>query len=133
MSINYCTLASNTVDSFCSPRRGIILNRLIAELHPVVPSTPVSSGNGWAIRDTAAKQILGNRYQEFVDDGEQEVRKYEHTEITVKVDILGLSGSDTIDVSRAQIDFVAVTNLDIADLKVDDVDSITINITDFEI
>lgn len=44
MSINYCTISNTSLDAFCGNRRQIVLNRLIAELHPPIPVSR-KSGN----------------------------------------------------------------------------------------
>jgi hypothetical protein len=100
MSINACTLNRATVDTFCSPRRAIVFAKLVDELHPVYPP-----------QATASKTHLGYApYRDEEDD--RPTLKFEQPIITVHVDILGFSGSDTQDISGAQLDFVTVTDFE---------------------
>lgn len=100
MSINACTLANTTVDTFCSPRRALVFAKLVAELHPVY--TPQA---------TTSKTHLGYApYRE--EDDDRPTLKFEQPIITVHVDILGFSGSDTQDISGVQLDFVTVTDFE---------------------
>jgi hypothetical protein len=112
VSINYCTLASSTVDAFCSPRRGVILSRLIAELHPPVVQ---GGGNPRVLRDTFGDQYLRPRPQvqqrPHYEIDDRDPMKYEQPFVSVTVTLFGDSRTETQDVT-AQVDIVSVTNLE---------------------
>jgi hypothetical protein len=123
MSINFCTLTSASVDTFCGNRRGIVLNQLLAKKYPP-PVQHAKGGNPRVLRDTFAVPPPF----EFED---RPTLTYEQPWITVEVEFGGKKGSQTVD-NDAQRDFVSVTGLEVASHS-DDEDEITVNIEDFEI
>lgn len=128
MSINYCTLASNTVDSFCSPRRGLVFNKLVLELHPPILVQQSTGGNPQQIRNTAAiARIIAQQRPNF-DVDERDPMVYEQPFITVTVELFGATGTQTMDVSAVNVDIVTVTNFDFEIGP-----EIAVNIFDFEI
>lgn len=98
MSINACTIASSSIHTFCSPRRAAVFNSLVSILHPVAP--PPSVG----------KSHLGVAPPRFeIED--QPTLRFEQPFVSVSVEILGFSGTDTRDNISVQTDFVSVTDL----------------------
>ncbi len=132
MAINYCTLGTHTIDTFCGPRRGLILAKLIAELHPPIvnPQPSVGGGNPQQIRNTAAiAQILARQQQRpnfDIDDREPMV--YEQPFVSVTVELFGATGTQTMEMSNTNVDIVTVTNFEF-----DVGPEIVVNISDFEI
>lgn len=113
MSINYCTISGSSIDSFCSGRRTIVLNRLITELHP----QPVPLPNINSIRGGGPTL----RFQHQSRQWEQPtiVLPTELDRVTVSVTAsfsMGgapvLSGTDFQDIMQ-QLDLVTVTNIEI--------------------
>ena len=110
MSINYCTLGSNTIDVFCGPRRGILFNKLVLELHPPIAQN-IGGGNVQQVRNTAAiARVIAQQRPNFdVDDRKPMV--YEQPFVTVIVELFGATGTQTMDVSAVNVDIVTITNL----------------------
>lgn len=136
MAINYCSIGSTALNGFCSAQRGKVLNRLIAELHPITPNqpayggaTPVALRNDFNFNWARARGQQQYR-PEFDVDVDQPVIDFEQNEITVQVSILGLSGSQTLNVSQAQGEFVSITNLDLEAISNDE---IAVNIVGFDL
>jgi hypothetical protein len=130
MSINYCTLGSNTVDSFCSPRRGIVFNKLVRELHPPIIVPQPTGGNPQSIRNTAAiAQLLARQQRPRFDVDDRDPMVYEQPFISVTVELFGATGTQTMDVSGVNVDIVTVTNLEFGSAE----SEIVVNIFDFEI
>lgn len=130
MSINYCTLASNAVDSFCSPRRGLIFNQLVQELHPPIVNPQVHGGNPQQIRNTAAiAQLLARQQRPHFDVDERDPMVYEQPFISVTVELFGSTGTQTMDVSSANVDIVTVTNVEFGSVEPE----IVVNISEFNI
>lgn len=119
MAINSCTIDSFTLDAFCSPRRGMIFDRLVDELHPVTPVVSSARGNPRVLRDTFQ---MPRPFE--IDD--RQTLTFEQPFVTVTAEILGLSGTDTQDVQAANTDFVTVTGLDFGS----DETQISVNILD---
>lgn len=122
MSINYCTLASSSVDSFCGNRRALVLNRLIDELRP--PTPPNTGGMGW-VQKPAAKHVPPPRPYWQPPEVPRELPT-ELERITVTAEFLSLSGTDTQAVI-ARPDLVTVTDIHIEPTTVD------VNISDFQV
>lgn len=114
MSINYCTVGSNTVDSFCSPRRRIVFDKLVQELHP-----QRAGGNVQQVRNTAAiAQILARQQQRpHFDVDERDPMVYEQPFISVTVELFGSTGTQTMDVSAANVDIVTITNVEFGSME----------------
>ena len=118
MSINACTIDASTVNTFCSPRRGIIFDQLANILHPTTPPF-VQAGSSRVLRDTSP-------YAPQFEIDDKQVVTFEQPEVTITIELLGSVGSETQNVAAAQLDFVTVTNL-----VVDGVEPIVaVNITD---
>lgn len=118
MSINACTIDASTVNTFCSPRRGIVFNNLSNILHPTTPPF-VQAGSSRVLRDTSP---FAPQFE--IDD--QPIVTFEQPEVTISVELFGVVGTETQNVAGAQADFVTVTNL-----TVDGVEPIVgVNITD---
>jgi len=110
MSINYCTLASSTVDSFCSPLRAVIFNRLVPILHP---SQPIgAAGTPWT--DKLAKYMR----QRPPEKWEPPQLPTELERIVVEITFNGLRGSDAQDIKPA-VELVTITDLNVEPSTVD--------------
>lgn len=118
MSLNSCTLNSFTVNTFCSPRRGILFNNLVEELHP--PIIPVTGTNPRVLRDVPRI----HRPFEIENDT---VHKFEQPIVSVTVELFGFIGTDTQEVSASSLDFVTVTGFDLGEETESEVH---VNITD---
>lgn len=143
MSINYCTLGSNTVDSFCSPRRAVVFNRLVLELHPPISAQQSTNSNPQQLRNTAAiARVIAHQRPNF-DVDEREPMVYEQPFISVTVELFGATGTQTMDVSAVNIDIVTITGFEFdssgpeISVNISDFDSsgfdVSVNIRDFEI
>lgn len=104
MSINYCTISSSAVDSFCGNRRAIVLARLINELRPPVPQTNVIRGGGPTPK---FQQVRHDRWEQPVINPPTELDR-----ITVSAEFLGLKGSAFQDVDN-RLDLVFITDIEI--------------------
>lgn len=130
MSINYCTLASNTIDVFCGPRRGLVFNKLVQILHPPIVNPQPIGGNPQQVRNTATiAQLLARQQRPHFDVDEREPMVYEQPFISVTVELFGSTGTQTMDVSSVNVDIVSVTNVDFGSVEPE----IVVNIQDFEI
>jgi hypothetical protein len=105
MSINFCTIASSPVDGFCGTQRAKVLARLIPILHPAVPPVVTTGTNPRVLRDT----FKFNRPFEIED---QPTLTFEQPTVTVSAEIFGYYGTDTQDVSAAQVDFVSISDFE---------------------
>lgn len=110
MSINYCTLASTTLDSFCGNRRAIVLDRLIDELRPPVVNGP--GGPGWVQRPTIKPQVKPAQRPYWQPTEVPRELPTELERITVTAEFMGLNGSDTQAIT-ARPDLVTVTDIHI--------------------
>jgi len=104
MSINYCTLANSSVDSFCGNRRSIVLNRLIHELRP---APVVRGGNPLHVRERIPQIIHRRRDREEED---QVVVPTELDKVMVTVTFEGQTGSETQQADH-RLDIVYITEL----------------------
>lgn len=140
MSINYCTISTNTLDGFCGNQRAKVLAHLLDEKYAVVnPPTPHPGGGGGGVGIGHQGQwgqwsnipgIQHNipqvpRYEPPRID--RDLPAYEQPWITVVVsNFLGdLRGEQTLN-ATPQVEFVTVTNLDFEDTD------ISVNITGLE-
>lgn len=101
MAINYCTISSSSIDSFCGARRAIVFNRLVSQLHPTVRTV---GGNPAHV----ATKIPALRPRE-----REEMRYEKPTEldkILVSANINGISGSELQNYNQ-RLDLVFITNL----------------------
>jgi hypothetical protein len=124
MAINACTINDFTIDGRrCSDK----FSRLIPILHPptVVGTNP---------------RVLRDNYQvprpfDFEKPDERPTWTFEQPFITVTVELDGVTGNQTLDVSAPQLDFVTVTNFSIhaAGQVTEQEELITVNITDFKV
>ena len=117
MSINFCTLTSSSVDSFCGNRRAIVLQNLIDEFRPPRPAGTGASNGGWTQGRPPANynQVNRPRWEP------PEAPRYEPTEldrITVTAEFLSLKGTDTQSVEN-RLDLVTVTDIHINPTVVD--------------
>ena len=119
MSINACSIDASSVNTFCSPRRGIVFNNLSNILHPTTPPF-VQSGSSRVLRDTFIAP------PEFEIDDRPTIT-FEQPEVTIAVELLGTVGAETQNVAAPQLDFVTVTNLEVGEVE----PIIAVNITDF--
>lgn len=115
MAINACTIDGFTINSRRCANK---FAALIPILHPLAPIQN-GVGNPRVHRDT------------FVPPREEQERfdtqfQFEQPIVTVSAEIFGFSGSDTQDVSAAQVDFVSVT-----EFRVQDDEQVLVNITEF--
>ena len=120
MSINACTIDSFTLDSFCSRQRSVVFGRLVPILHPPIP-TGVGGGNPRVLRDTFTRPDY--------DVEDKPVLTFEQPIVAVTVELFGHTGTDTQDVTGANVDFVSVTDLAVAKPSVTEA-TIVISITD---
>lgn len=113
MSINYCTISNSSVDSFCGNRRAIVLDRLIRELRPPVP-TVNSAGNSAYVR-TPIPQIPRRREDERWEP--PTVAPTELDRIVVSVNFNGITGVAEQEVD-GRLDLVYVTELKVEHVEV---------------
>lgn len=132
MSINYCTLSSSTIDTFCGNQRNKVLNRLLDEKYTVV-QPPAPSSGGWTYGPISGT-IPGVRpdvsyapppYQR--PELDRDLPKYESPWVTVTAEVFKFRGSETQETS-VHLDFVVVT-----DIVFSDAPDISVNITEMEI
>ena len=143
MSINFCTLAATTVNTFCGNQRAKILARLITEaghdiVVPPAPPPPIGHGasggidfvpaTGFNLPTTRAPLPTWRR-----PDEDKFQQPLESTVISVSVsDALGFSGTDTIHLDN-RLDFVTVTDLEIQPFgRVPATEEVTVNISEME-
>lgn len=119
MSINYCTLAGSSIDTFCGARRAIVLARLIEELRPATPTQRPVRGGGPTPK--FHPQIRDHRWEQPTI-----VPPTELDRITVSAVFQDLSGSAFQDLDN-RLDLVFVTNIEIEPT------SVGVNITDLKI
>jgi hypothetical protein len=103
MSINYCTLSSSTVNTFCGAKRALVLARLIPELHPVVPPVPKKGGN--------VQQAKFQNYRQ-PEKWEPPIVPTERDRIVVSVEFQNLRGSDEQLITE-HLDIVFITELQV--------------------
>ena len=145
MSINYCTIGTNTVDGFCGTQRAKVLARLIAEKYTATPvpnprpgSGGISFGPGPAILPGTSfrpgwiqPQQPDLRSRTYYPDRQTDLNKdtlpFEQPFITVTAELFGARGSQTLE-ATTRLDFVIVT-----DLEINHQDVITVNISEMEI
>lgn len=148
MSINYCTIGTNTVDGFCGTQRAKVLALLLAEkydnVQPPAPSpAPPPGGGGGGISYGPSTPILPGttispgwppnqnvpiyRPYDSRPDIDQNVPPIEQPFITVTVELYGKVGSETQEMS-ARLDFVVVT-----DLEINSETAVSVNISEMEI
>ena len=112
MSINYCTISSSSVDSFCGNRRAIVLDRLIRELRPPVPATN-KGGNPAHVR-APIPQISRRREEQWEPPT---VVPTELDRIVVSVNFNGITGVAEQEVD-GRLDLVYVTELKVEHVEV---------------
>lgn len=122
MSINFCTLTSSSVDSFCGNQRSKILTRLIPILHP--PHVP-GTGAGTPHTDAVYQAYMRARSREH-EKWEPPPVPTELERVVVEVTFANIKGSDAQDI-KPGFDLVTVTDLTIEPTKVD------VNITDLKV
>ena len=143
MSINYCTIGRDRIDGFCGNQRAKVLARLIHEAgHDIIVVPPVNpprhSGGGGISIGAPGFNFTPNVLQPGIQrpwqqqpqpkvDLEKDAPPREQPFITVKVEFMGLVGSQTIEASN-RLDFVVVS-----DLEINDGPEITVNISEMEI
>lgn len=111
MSINACTIASSSVDTFCGVRRAIVIGGLINQLRPPQPNTTHGGHGGWR-KDRPPSIFQGIHRPRWDQD---EVPAYKPTEldhVTVAVEFLHLKGSETQKIEQ-RLDLVTVTDVNI--------------------
>jgi hypothetical protein len=122
LSINYCTLAGSSIDTFCGGRRAIVLTRLINELRPPVPQpTEQTRGGGPTPKFHQAQQVRRDHWEQPTINPPTELDR-----ITVAVEFQDLKGSAFQDVDN-RLDLVFVTNIEIEPV------SVSVNISDLKI
>jgi hypothetical protein len=102
MSINFCTIARSSVDSFCGGRREIVLNRLLAQKYPP-PFVATPGGNPRVLRDTFAL------HPPFEFD-DRPTLNFEQPQIAVSVALGKVVKTQVVD-NDLQKHFVSVTDL----------------------
>lgn len=113
MAINFCTLNSFTIDTFCGVRRGLIVDELIKKKYPVS-----LAGGGRALRQYSrpSENVLDNLPWTFDSP---------NIRVTVRMD--DVAGDDIQSAAENNL-FVLVKNIDL------DGESppVSVNISDFE-
>lgn len=142
MSINYCTIGAQSIDGFCGSQRAKVLARLIREAghDVVVPPTPRPSGGGISIGPNLPSTSFrpgvlqpGQQpwrqqpYRPPQQDVDQNLPPREQPFITVRAEVLGMVGQETLE-ATARLHFVVVT-----DLEINSSPEITVNISEMEI
>jgi len=122
MSINYCTIAATTVDTFCGNRRALVLARLIPELHPITPPNP-QPGNG----SHGSVAPGWSNYRPQPQRWEPPVISTERDRIVVKAEFQDLRGEDQQDIEN-RLDIVFVTNL-----HVEQQSAVSVNISNIKV
>jgi len=127
MSINYCTIGTGRIDGFCGKQRAKVLARLIHEAgHDVIvvppKPTPRPHSGGSTIRP-------GMDFKPYIAPqmDRQNLPPVDQPYITVRAEIFGMVGSETIE-NTQRLDFVVVTNLEINEGP-----EISVNISEMEI
>lgn len=110
MSINYCTISNTSLDAFCGNRRQIVLNRLIAELHPPIPVSR-KSGNPAHVKYPIPAVRRDERWEQPT------ITPIELDKIVVTAEFNGLLGSSQQDID-GRLDLVYVTDLEFAGAEV---------------
>jgi hypothetical protein len=132
MSINYCTLGAATVDGFCGTQRAKVLAHLIHQAgHDVVvppAPQPTHGGSGGSSYGPGFRQQINQpQYRRPPElDRNIEAPPREQPYITVSAEFMGITGSQTIEVTQ-RLDFVTIT-----DLEVNHDASITVNISEMQ-
>ena len=111
MSINYCTITSSSVDSFCNPRRGLIFNSLVPILHP---ARPTGTGGGTPHTDKVMQAYLSRRSQEKWEPPQIPT---ELERVVVEATFLTLKGTDGQDI-RPGMELVTVTDIQVDSAEV---------------
>jgi hypothetical protein len=126
VAINYCTIGTTTIDSFCGTQRAKVLARLILEARPDIPPTETRppAGGGWAIPTRPELYPATYRPPEL----EQPPLNWEQPFVSVTVEMDGVQGIETQEMST-RFEFVVVTDLEISS----DDDLVTVNISELEI
>jgi len=106
MSLNACTLNGFTLNSRRCVNKFLVLVDILHPLVPPVPQTP-GGGNPRVLRDVFADVPRPFEFDDRVPF------TFEQPQITVDVEMFGLTGSQTLD-NLPQADFVTVTGLTIA-------------------
>lgn len=112
MSINYCTISSSSVDSFCRNRRAIVLDRLIRELRSPVP---IANRGGNPTRVRAPIPQISRRREELWEP--PTVVATELDRIVVSVNFNGITGVAEQEVN-GKLDLVYVTELKVEHVEV---------------
>lgn len=113
MSINYCTVSSSSLDSFCGAKRAIVFNRLVKELRPT--PTPSSLGGGKGAHLSVIPSSLSSRFSSR--DTQPVFRPTEFAVVTVQASFNGMIGAVSQDVTSGTLDLVYLTNLEIDHLS----------------
>ncbi len=103
MSINYCTLANSTTNSFCGSQRAKVLARLIPILHPVIPPVQKRGGN-----------VQQSKFQNYRQPERwvPPIVPTERERIVVTVEFQNLRGSDE-QLIQEHLDIVFITELQV--------------------
>lgn len=139
MSINFCTIGSNTVGTLCGYRRARVLQRLLDEKY-----TPVVSGSS----NHSVARNIGQRHlvpltRIDAEQYETPALQFEQPFVTVSAELFGQVGQQTIE-ARPHLEFVTVVDLTVGAAHTDSVSvsdltfsppllDVTVNITDFSI
>lgn len=116
MSINYCTVSQSTLNSFCSPRRGLI----IAKLAAILRKPKVTTKRGGNVQQA--------KYQNYTHPPvwEPPVISTERDRIVVSATFMDKSGhAEQLNTQR--LDIVFITNLKLSDAQ------ISVNIQNFKV
>ena len=114
MALNACTINGFTLHGRrCADK----FSTLIPILHPVIP--PVTGTNPRVLRDT-------HTFQRPYEIEDQPNLTFEQPIVSVTVEFMHLSGTDTQDVSGSQTDFVSVTEFGVPG---SDDQTLSVNIT----
>lgn len=135
MSLNSCTLNGFTLNSRrCVNKFLVLVDILHPPLPPVPPASQTPGGSPRVLRDVFADVPRPFEFDDRVPF------TFEQPQITVDVEMFGLTGSQTLD-NLPQADFVTVTGLtitaasavEVLDLVLPGDDAVSVNISDITI
>jgi hypothetical protein len=124
MALNACSINGFTLNSRrCADR----FAALVPILHPTLPPLTSIQGTSNQSMRQGVHRDLERRWE--IENDERAPLTFEQPQVTVSVEIFGFSGTDTQEVSSANVDFVTVHDLVVTASMPDG--EITVNIPDF--
>jgi hypothetical protein len=132
MSINYCTLGSSTVNTFCGNKRPVVLARLLQELRAQEQKPKIVNGGGYGYPGghvPGRTNPAPRQYAPYRPDPSREapIVSTELDRIVVSAQFQELSGRAEQEVT-AHLDIVYITNLKVHPVQVSvDISNIKVN------